>query len=344
MSEKELEAPLEELGWTAIARTIEEAKRRPDFFQNREREGWIREQLMQMVKNAIDATERKFTQGDTTTPRWVAHYTSSVKWFYDELIKCGDGTSCFLRAYNVRGGGDIYEGRMLRDWIDPSGVWLQEPLGDAFVLSAVDLENAENRTENILDDSLLWEAYGGRGEGLCFKIKLETAHAKQVIYSPNMGEDGNTAPDDFSKCLVKGLAPLRQIYETERENLRNSLAWAELTDIVRETLARHAYRYKAASYQRENEIRFIHPGTKTNRKLDPGETQPDIIFDERGRVKSARNFRIHVDLGLRKLFPSGSQIIIGPQVAGGEAMRENLTIAAKRAGLFASVNVSKMRT
>lgn len=346
MPKKELKTLLDELEWTMIAKTIKEANQRAGFFQDDFRDQWIREQLVSMVEKSIEATEREFIEDDRSTSRWVAHYTSSVKWFYDELIKCGDGKDRFLRAYNVRGGGDIYEGRMLRSWIDPYGKWLADPPRDAFVLSAVDLENAKNRTENILDDSLLWDAYGGRGKGLCFKIKLDSIHAKKVIYSSNMEGDENTiaAPDYFSRCLAKGLATLRELYETERENLKDSLAWAELTEKIQEMLARHAYRYKIGSYIRENEIRFIHPGTKSNRGLDIGETQPDIVFDEKGRIKSARNFRSHVDLQFRKLFQSGSKIIIGPQVIDGEAMRENLRIVVKRAGLPVSVNVSKMRT
>ena len=344
MAEKELEELLR-IHWAPIARTIE-ANQRADFFRDENCDGWIRSQLAPMVENAIDNTEKKFIQDDTMTSRWVAHYTSSVKWFYDELIECGNGISCFLRAYNVRGGGDIYEGRMLRNWVDPHYKWLKDPSGHAFVLSAVDLEDAKDRMENILDDSFLWDAYGGRGMGLCFKIKLESEHAKKIIYSPNMEDDGNAiaAPDNFSKCLAKGLEPLCQLYDKERENLKSSAAWTELKEMIQETLARHAYRYKSGSYKRENEIRFIHPGTKASRRFDLGETQPDIIFDEKGRVENARNFRIHVDLELRNIFQSGSEIIIGPRVVDGEAMCENLRIATKRAGLPTSVNVSKMRT
>ena len=144
--------------------------------------------------------------------------------------------------------------------------------------------------------------------------------------------------------MAEGLIPLRELYEREKENLNNSVASTELTKKIEETLARHAYRYKIGSYKRENEIRFVHPGTKSNRELGLGEMQPDIVFDEKGRIKSARNFRSHVDLEFKKLFQSGSKIIIVPRVADGEAMRENLRIAAKRAGLLVSVNVSKMRT
>lgn len=305
----------------------------------------LHEKIQEIKKNhLVSETDFNSEKGNALEEKYVAHYSDLVA--LRNMLPWSDNGSAIkdknlLRLYNVAYMNDPEEGKML--------LKISQEQKNAYVLHEFFDEKAATDDHHKLlwgngefafylssftrqkDRLDLWRAYGKDGTGLSIAIpfeafsqthgsilekQLKQKNSKDETRGSDDGKDGLTSSDikkyipptlykiiyEASEMIeaLKQLDPQLRLIKQSLSLLQNEHIDKTIKSIVRVLLSDILYLYKNDEYENEKEMRIISFFEISDLRLKLDERIPSRVYAETHPF----------------LFGEGSQIIIGPKVAG----------------------------
>ncbi len=227
----------------------------------------------------------------------VSHYTSLAA-ATSMMRGLANGEETTLRLYDSAHCNDPGEGNFLVREFSSSGKyrWLEQgsEAGHAYITSFVEGEGLTD----VSDDLVFWRSYGDNGKGCSLTLDVPQILLRRVSY----GQSGMAETWRRILPVLDAVAPLAQANDDFGKAISGTI-WRGLESV--------RYLYKEQAYHHEKECRVLKPGNPTGREPDNVRFE---IFDQDGAPFRVRHYREYRELALRKLFGSGSKLVLGPSI------------------------------
>ena len=253
----------------------------------------------------------------------MTHYTS-VPNLVSMLTKTEDENPSLFRLYDSAHLNDPVEGQLFVNQFKQHYSWFcHDTHSLAYIASFIDSDSIKGN--DVSDDLVFWRTYGLDGQGCSIEVYLPAHRLRRVLYGP---EEVESTLQELSPVLSLLNDFYLQCLEIPAPATLSNAITQTLSEMVWPTLSHLQYLYKHQAFDFEREYRIV----RLRSEVPPD----DIRIDCRNDVCVGPIVRHYCDdreLAIKKLFSSGSRVVIGPSVPYREDLLNTLNLLRDRAKL-----------